>query len=147
MRMMVALGSDHGGYQIKEAVKAHLEAKGIACKDFGAYSEASCDYPQMAQEPCQAVLDGKCEVALLFCGTGIGISIAANKRKGIRAAVCSDTFSARLTRMHNDANVLCMGGRVVGPGLACDLADAFLGAAFEGERHARRVRMLEELEG
>ncbi len=143
---MVALGSDHGGYALKEVIRKHLEEKGIAYKDFGTHSEESCDYPLMAQAPCQAVLDGECELALLFCGTGIGISIAANKIKGIRAAVCSDTFSARMARAHNNANVLCLGGRVVGAGLAVELVDAFLETKFEGERHARRVGQLADLD-
>lgn len=143
---MLALGSDHGGYSLKEEVKKHLDKRGVAYKDFGAYSEESCDYPRMAQAPCEAVVKGECQLALLFCGTGIGISMAANKIKGIRAAVCSDTFSAKMTRAHNNANVLCMGGRVVGVGLAIELVDAFLDTEFEGERHARRVGQLADLE-
>ena len=140
---MIALGSDHGGYALKEEVKAYLEQKGIVCRDFGAHCAESCDYADMAQAPCRAVLDGSCESALLFCGTGIGISIAANRIPGIRAAVCSDYFSAKYTRLHNDANVLCLGGRVVGAGLACELAEVFLSTAFEGGRHARRIAKLE----
>jgi ribose 5-phosphate isomerase B len=143
---MVALGSDHGGYRLKEEVKKHLDQRGIAYKDFGTHSEESCDYPLIAQAPCQAVVEGECRLALLFCGTGIGISIAANKTKGIRAAVCSDTFSAKMSRAHNNANVLCMGGRVVGTGLAIELVDAFLDTEFEGERHARRVGQLADLD-
>ncbi|MDR2909033.1 MAG: ribose 5-phosphate isomerase B [Oscillospiraceae bacterium] len=143
---MIAMGSDHGGYRLKEAVKLHLEKKGIDCKDFGAYGEESCDYPLMAQAPCKAVVAGECELALLFCGTGIGISMAANKHKGIRAAVCSDIFSARMARLHNNANVLCMGGRVVGEGLALDIVDAFLNSSFEGGRHARRVGQVDALD-
>ena len=129
--MKLALGCDHGGYLLKEEVKKHLDEKGIEYVDFGCHSTESCDYPDMA---------------LLFCGTGIGISIAANKHKGIRAACCSDCFSARATRLHNDANVLCMGGRVVGPGLACQMVDEFLSASFEGGRHQRRVDKLTALE-
>lgn len=143
---MIALGSDHGGYTLKEAVKKHLESRGIACRDFGADSEESCDYPLMAGPPCQAVQRGECRLAVLFCGTGVGISMAANKHKGIRAVVCSDSFSARMARVHNDANALCLGGRVVGPGLACDLVEAFLQASFEGDRHARRVGQLADLD-
>ncbi|MGI6404168.1 MAG: ribose 5-phosphate isomerase B [Oscillospiraceae bacterium] len=143
---MVALGSDHGGYRLKEEVKKHLDQRGIAYKDFGTHSEESCDYPLIAQAPCQAVVEGECRLALLFCGTGIGISIAANKTRGIRAAVCSDTFSAKMSRAHNNANVLCMGGRVVGTGLAIELVDAFLDTEFEGERHARRVGQLADLD-
>ena len=106
--MKLALGCDHGGYLLKEEVKKHLDEKGIEYVDFGCHSTESCDYPDMADAPCKAVTSGECTFALLFCGTGIGISIAANKHKGIRAACCSDCFSARATRMHNDANVLCM---------------------------------------
>lgn len=142
----IALGADHGGYALKEAVKAHLDELGIPYQDFGTYSEESVDYPDMAVPPCRAVQQGECRAALLFCGTGVGISIAANKLKGIRACCCSDTFSARYTRAHNDANVLCMGGRVVGAGLACELVDAFLGTAFEGGRHAQRVAKITALE-
>ena len=146
MEQAIALGADHGGYALKEAVKAHLDERGVPYRDFGTHSEASVDYPDMAVAPCQAALAGECRAALLFCGTGVGISMAANKIKGIRACSCSDTFSARYTRAHNDANVLCMGGRVVGPGLACELVDAFLDTAFEGGRHAQRVAKLTALE-
>lgn len=144
--MKLALGCDHGGYLLKEEVKKHLDAKGVEYVDFGCHSTESCDYPDMADAPCKAVTDGDCTFALLFCGTGIGISIAANKHRGIRAACCSDCFSARATRMHNDANVLCMGGRVVGAGLACQMVDEFLSASFDGGRHQRRVDKLTALE-
>ena len=143
---MIALGCDHGGFTLKEEIKKHLDSKGIAYKDFGCYSTESCDYPDMAQEPCLAVIRGECEKALLFCGTGIGISIAANKIKGIRAACCSDCFSARATRQHNNANVLCMGGRVVGAGLAAQMVDEFLSTDFEGGRHQRRIDKIAQLE-
>lgn len=143
---MLALASDHGGFELKNEVKKYLDEKGILYEDFGCYTAESCDYPDMVKLACDAVVSGKCEKALLFCGTGIGISIAANKHKGIRAACCSDCFSARATRMHNDANVLCMGGRVVGPGLACQMVDEFLSASFEGGRHQRRVDKLTALE-
>lgn len=143
---MIALGSDHAGYALKEAVKRYLDETGVAYRDFGALSPESCDYPDMAAAPCDAVVSGECERALLFCGTGIGISMAAGKIKGIRAAVCSDYFSAKYTRLHNDANVLCLGERVVGPGLACELVDIFLHTPFEGGRHARRVDKIMELE-
>lgn len=146
MNKPIALGADHGGWALKEAVKQHLDALGVAYQDFGTYSEESVDYPDMAVPPCEAVVKGECEKALLFCGTGVGISIAANKVKGIRACCCSDTFSARYTRMHNDANVLCMGGRVVGAGLACELVDVFLNTEFEGGRHARRIAKITEIE-
>lgn len=144
--MTIALGCDHGGFALKEQVKAHLTARGIAFEDFGCHSEASCDYPDMAVEPCKAVTSGRCDYALLFCGTGIGISIAANKLDGIRAACCSDCFSARATRQHNNANVLCMGGRVVGPGLAIQMVEEFLSTDFEGGRHQRRIDKLTALE-
>ena len=143
---VVALGADHGGYALKEAVRRHLEAEGYLCRDFGTHSEDSVDYPDMAVAPCEAVLRGECDKALLFCGTGVGISMAANKIRGIRACCCSDAFSAQYTRLHNDANALCMGGRVVGPGLACELADIFLSTPFEGGRHAKRVAKLMALE-
>lgn len=144
--MKIALGCDHGGYLLKEEVKNYLSQKGILFEDFGCHSTESCDYPDMAEAPCAAVISGSCDFALLFCGTGIGISIAANKHKGIRAACCSDCFSARATRLHNNANVLCMGGRVVGPGLAIQMVEEFLAADFEGGRHQRRVDKLTTLE-
>ena len=142
----VAIAADHGGFALKEAVKEHLDQLGVAYHDFGTLDGASCDYPQMALPACNAVVNGECSVALLFCGTGVGISMAANKVRGIRACCCSDTFSAEFTRRHNNANALCMGGRVVGVGLGCALVDAFLNAEFEGERHQRRVDMLKEIE-
>ena len=143
---MIALASDHGGYALKEEVKKWLDAQQIAYQDFGTHSADSCDYPKMALPACQAVVSGACEKALLFCGTGIGISMAANKVKGIRAACCSDYFSAKYTRIHNDANVLCMGGRVVGAGLAIELVDVFLHTEFEGGRHQRRIDQLTAIE-
>ena len=144
--MKIALGADHGGYELKEAVRQHLEERGIAYEDFGCHGTASVDYPDMAVPPCQAVLRGDCTLALLFCGTGVGMSMAANKIRGIRACCCSDVFSARYTRLHNDANALCLGGRVVGPGLACELVDVILDTAFEGGRHQRRVDKVMALE-
>ncbi len=143
---MIALASDHGGFQLKEAIKAHLEEQNIPYKDFGCQSEASCDYPDMAYPACKAVVNGECEKAILCCGTGIGMSMAANKVKGIRAAACSDYFSAKYTRLHNDANALCLGGRVVGVGLAFELCDVFLSTPFEGGRHSRRIEKLTEIE-
>lgn len=142
---MIALGADHGGFELKEAIKKHLTERGIEYKDFGTYSAESVDYPDMAIAPCSAVVSGECEKALLFCGTGVGISMAANKIKGIRACCCSDYFSAKYTRLHNDANALCLGGRVVGVGLAEELVDIFLDTPFEGGRHARRVDKLNSL--
>lgn len=144
--MIIAIGSDHGGYELKEAVKKHLVARGIEYKDFGCFSTDSVDYPVIAKELGKAVAAGEYDRGLLFCGTGIGISMAANKVKGIRAACCSDYFSAKYTRLHNDANVLCMGGRVVGVGLACELVDVFIDTEFEGGRHQRRVDMLMDIE-
>lgn len=142
----VSLGADHGGYALKEEVKQHLRERGITFIDCGAFSDASVDYPDIAAIACAPVLDGRAEAALLFCGTGVGISIAANKLCGMRACCCSDVFSARYTRLHNDANALCMGGRVVGAGLALELIDAFLNAEFEGGRHALRVEKIKALE-
>ena len=144
--MKIALGCDHGGYLLKEEVKNYLSQKGILFEDFGCHSTESCDYPDMAEAPCAAVISGSCDFALLFCGTGIGISIAANKHKGIRAACCSDCFSARATRLHNNANVLCMGARVLGPSLACLIAQLFVETGFEGGRHQTRIDMIADLE-
>lgn len=145
-RVMIGVGSDHGGFQLKEAVREHLEAQGIEVKDYGVYEEKAVDYPDIAAAAAKGVTSGEVERALLFCGTGIGICMAANKVKGIRAAVCSDCFSAKLTREHNDANILCMGGRVVGAGLACMITDAYLNAEFQGGRHAQRVAKVMALE-
>ena len=146
MIQTVALGADHGGFELKNAIKDHLTARGIAFIDCGTDSAASVDYPDMAVPACDAVASGQCEKALLFCGTGVGISMAANKIKGIRACCCSDSFSCEYTRRHNDANALCMGGRVVGAGLACQLVDIFLNTEFEGGRHQRRIDKLTALE-
>ncbi len=143
---MIALAADHGGFALKEQVKQWLEEQKIPYHDFGTLDGASCDYPDMAAAACDAVVSGACEKALLFCGTGIGISMAANKIKGIRAACCSNYFSAKYTRMHNDANALCLGGRVVGAGLAIELVDVFLHTAFEGGRHQRRIDKVAALE-
>ena len=142
---MLAIGCDHGGYALKEEVKKHLDERGIEYIDCGCNGE-SVDYPVIASETCAHLTSGECERGLLFCGTGIGISIAANKTPGIRAACCSDYYSAKYTRMHNDANVLCVGGRVISSGLACELVDVFLDTAYEGGRHQRRVDMLTELD-
>ncbi|MEF9865951.1 MAG: ribose 5-phosphate isomerase B [Oscillospiraceae bacterium] len=146
MSKTIALAADHGGYELKEAMKKHLTEKGYAFRDFGTNNGESVDYPDIAVPACSAVLDKQCDLAILFCGTGVGISMAANKIKGIRACCCSDVFSAKYTRIHNDANALCLGGRVVGAGLACELADAFLENEFEGGRHALRVAKLTALE-
>ena len=146
MSKPIALAADHGGYELKEAIKKHLEEKGVAYVDYGTNSTASVDYPDMALPACKAVVNGECDKALLFCGTGVGISMSANKVKGIRACCCSDAFSAEFTRRHNDANALCMGGRVVGPGLAIQLVDVFLGTEFEGGRHSARIEKLMAIE-
>ncbi len=143
---MIAIGSDHGGYLLKEELKKHLEEKGVEFKDFGTDSTASCDYPIYAEKVCRAIQSGECEKGILICGTGIGMSMCANKFKGIRAAHCSDHFSAEFTRKHNDANVLCMGARTIGPGVALQLADIFLTTEFEGGRHEKRVAMMMEFE-
>lgn len=143
---MIAIGCDHGGYTLKEAIKAHLDERGIAYKDFGTYSEESVDYPVYAKKVADAVVSGECEKGLLFCGTGIGISIAANKVRGIRCALCSDPLSAEMTRRHNDANMLAMGAGMVGPNLAERIVEVFLHTDFEGGRHARRVGLITEME-
>ena len=141
---MLELGCDHGGYELMQEVKAHLDQKGIAYRDFGCYSTESVDYPIYGKKVAEAVAGGECEQGILICGTGIGISIVANKVKGIRAALCSDCFSAEATRQHNNANILAMGGRVVGPGLALKIVDTFLETPFSGdERHERRISMIE----
>ena len=142
---MIALGCDQGGYELMQEVKKHLEKRGLEYQDFGTYSMDSVDYPIYGKKVAHAVADGTCEKGILICGTGIGISICANKVKGVRAALCHDVFSAQATREHNDANVLAMGGRVVGPGLALMIVDTFLDTPFsEAERHIRRIAMLEE---
>lgn len=146
MTKPVALAADHGGYELKEAIRKHLDEIGVAYKDFGSYTGEACDYPDMAEAACRAVVAGECDKALLFCGTGVGISMAANKIKGIRACCCSDSFSCEYTRRHNDANALCMGGRVVGPGLGIYLVDLFLNTPFEGGRHQRRIDKMMALE-
>ena len=145
--MKIAIGCDHAGFSIKNAVKTHLESKGFETIDVGTNSADSCHYPVYANALCEKILGGEAELGILICGTGIGMSMAANKHKGIRAACCSDTFSARLTREHNDANVLCFGERVVGIGLALDLVDAFVSAEYlNNGNHVTRVAMLSEIE-
>lgn len=142
---MIALGSDQAGYELKQVIMKHLEDRGLEYKDYGSYSADPVDYPIYGKKVAQAIVDGECDKGILICGTGIGISIAANKIKGIRAAVCSDCFSAEATRLHNDANILAFGARVIGPGLAEKIVDTFLDTEFSGaERHARRVAMIEE---
>ena len=142
---MIALGCDHGGYELMKEVIKYLEEHGLEYKNYGTYSTDSCDYPDYAKKVAEAILSGECEKGILICGTGIGISITANKFKGIRAALCSDCFSAEATRLHNNANILAMGGRVVGAGLAVKIVDTFLNTPFsEEERHIRRIRQIEE---
>ena len=143
---MIGIGSDHGGYELKEYLKQHLDEQGIAHKDFGTDSPASCDYPVFAEAVARAVVSGEVEKGVLICGTGIGISIAANKVRGIRAALCGDCYSAEYTRRHNDANILTMGARVTGSGLACKIMDTFLTTEFEGGRHAGRVALITDIE-
>jgi len=141
---MIAIGSDHGGYALKQEIMAHLDKRGLAYKDFGSYSEKSCDYPEYGKAVAHAVADGEYECGILICGTGIGISIAANKVPGIRAALCTDCFMAEATRLHNDANILALGGRVVGAGLALKIVDTFLDTPFSNEeRHIRRIKGIE----
>jgi ribose 5-phosphate isomerase B len=143
---MIALGCDHGGFALMKEIIKSLDERGLEYKNFGTYSEDSCDYPDIAEPVARAVAAGEFDRGILICGTGIGMAIAANKIPGIRAALCSDTFSAEMTRRHNDANILALGARVIGPGLALHILDAFLNTPFEGGRHARRVDMLHRLE-
>ena len=144
---MIALGCDHAGLELKNIIKDHLDMRKIEYKDFGTYTPGSTDYAVYAELAAKAVASGECSLGLLFCGTGVGISMAANKVRGIRAACCSDAFSAEMTRLHNDANMLCLGGRVVTPEKAIELVDIFLDTPFSGEeRHARRIAQITELE-
>lgn len=143
---MIALGSDHGGYALKLEIMKHLDEQGVAYKDFGTHSEESCDYPVYGELVGKAVAAGEHELGIIICGTGIGISIAANKVHGVRAALCHDCYSAEFTRRHNNANVLALGGRVVGAGHALKIVDIFLNTEFEGGRHARRVGLISEIE-
>ena len=142
---MIALGCDHGGYSLMQEVIAYLEQQNIAYENFGTYSQESCDYPVFAKKVAHAVAEGKCEKGILICGTGIGISITANKIKGIRAALSGDCFSAKATREHNDANILAMGARVTGVGLALEIVKVFLETPFSNEpRHVTRIAQIEE---
>lgn len=143
---MIALACDHGALELKEAVKAHLEARGIACKDFGTYTKDSCDYADFAAPAARAVASGECERGVVCCTTGIGISIAANKIKGIRCALLHDHMSARLTRQHNDANMMALGAAVTATPLALELVDIFLDTGFDGGRHQRRIDKIAALE-
>lgn len=143
---MIAVCCDHGGLSLKQEVLRHLEEKGLEYKDFGTNSPESCDYPDIVKPLCQAIQRGECDKGVVICGTGIGISMAANKMKGIRAALCHDSFSAEFTRRHNDSNIIAFGARVIGPGLALQLLDIFLNTPFEGGRHAVRVEKMMALE-
>jgi len=146
--MKVSIGCDHGGFTLKEEVKAHLSDQGIEVVDFGTYDLNSCDYPDFAEKAALAVANGECDKGIVICTTGIGISIAANKIKGIRCALCSDLTSARLTREHNDANVLAMGAAIIGNFVALDIVDVFLNTEFSGmEKHVRRIAKIAEIEG
>ena len=145
--MNIALGSDHGGFALKEHLKAYLDGRGLAYQDFGCPDTASCDYPVYAKAAAQAVASGQCDRGIVLCTTGIGISIAANKVKGIRCALCTDPLMAEMTRRHNDANMLALGAGIVGPNLAERIVETFLTTDFEGGRHARRVALISEMEG
>ena len=146
MSNILAIACDHGGYELKREIIAHLEKRGVAYMDFGCDSTESVNYPDYARKLCASIKRGDCYRGILVCGTGIGMSIAANKHKGIRAACASDTFSVKYTRLHNDANVLCLGGRVVGAGLAMEMVDLFVDTEFEGGRHQTRVDMIADIE-
>ena len=142
--MLVALGSDHGGYDLKQEVIGYLKEKGIAFKDFGCMGKESCDYPEYGRAAAEAVAGGECDMGIVICTTGIGISIVANNVKGVRCAICADTVSARLTREHNDANMLAMGAGIIGKNLALGIVETFLNTPFSGEeKHARRVKAIE----
>ncbi len=144
--MMLAIGCDHGGFELKNHIMKHLEERGTAFKDFGCYDENSCDYPDIAKTVCEAVSGGECENGILVCGTGIGMSIAANKVNGIRAALCTDVYSAKMTKQHNNSNVICLGGRVTGRELAFMIVDTWLDETFLGGRHQNRIDKISELE-
>lgn len=142
---MIVIGCDHAGYELKSEVIGYLTEKGYDILDIGCGGE-SVDYPVIANKTCENIINGKCDKGILICGTGIGMSIAANKIKGIRAAHCSEHYSAKYTRLHNDANVLCIGARIIGSGLALELVDVFLNTEFEGGRHQRRVDLITDIE-
>ena len=143
MAPRVAISCDHGGFELKRNLVSHLEACGCELLDLGVFSAESVDYPENAHALAEAVITEKAEFGILICGTGIGMSIAANRHKGVRAALCTDSYMARMSRAHNDANVLCLGGRVLGPSLAADIVDTFLSGEFDGGRHARRIEKIE----
>jgi len=144
---MIYLGSDHAGFELKQAIIEHLKNRKVKFEDYGTFSPQSVDYAIIARRIAESVVADENNKGILICGTGIGISIAANKIKGVRAACCSDCYSTRQTRQHNNANILCLGGRVLGPGLAADIVDVFLGTPFDGgERHVRRIQQISQLE-
>jgi len=145
--VLVAIGSDHGGFRLKESIKEFLAEKGVAVRDFGAFSPASVDYPDISRAVATAVAGGECDRGIIICGTGIGVAIAANKVRGVRAALCHDEYSARMSREHNDANILTMGERVIGEGLARSIVAVWLASEFAGGRHARRVDKIIAMEG
>ena len=142
--MKLALGSDHGGYRLKEVLKEHLLSNGYEIEDFGTTSEESVDYPEYGKKVAKYVVSGNADYGIIICGTGIGISIAANKVKGARAALCHNMWTAKLTREHNDANILALGARVIGEGIALDIVDTFLTTEFEGGRHQKRIDKIED---
>ena len=144
--MKIAIGCDHGGFEHKNAIKEHLENRGFTVTNFGINELVSVDYPDIAVLVADSIVNGENELGILVCGTGIGMSLAANKVKGIRAAACSEHFSAKYTRLHNNSNILCLGGRVIGVGTALELADLFVDTEFEGGRHATRVDMITDIE-
>ena len=142
---MIALGSDHGGYDLKQVVIGNLKEKGIPYKDFGCMDKSSCDYPVFGRAAAEAVASGDCEKGIVICTTGIGISMVANKVPGVRCALCQDSFSAKMTRLHNDANMLALGGGIVGPNLALDIVETFLNTEFsEEEKHIRRIHLIDK---
>jgi ribose 5-phosphate isomerase B len=143
---MIAIASDHGGFSLKQEIMAYLSENGKEYKDFGCYTDEACDYPDFAFSVAEAVAEGDYAFGILVCGTGIGMSLAANKVKGIRAAVCADTFSAKYTKRHNNANIICLGARTTGAGLALDIIKAYMDSEFEGGKHARRIGMISEYE-
>ncbi len=143
---MIAIGSDHGGYILKQEIMKHLDELGLEYKDYGTYTEDSCDYPVYGEAVSRAVVSGECDRGIVICGTGIGISITCNKVHGIRAALCGDCYSAEMTRRHNDANILALGARVTALGLALKIVDTFLNTPFEGGRHAKRIALIKEVE-
>ena len=144
--MKIAVGCDHGGLEHKNAIAEHLKSEGFEVEDFGIYENKSVDYPELALKVANSIKNGENELGILVCGTGIGMSLAANKVNGIRAAACSEHFSAKYTRLHNNSNILCLGGRVIGIGTALELCDIFVNTEFEGGRHQRRIDMITEIE-